>query len=138
MALLLGPPALVANHVASQPYRALSFLAAFKLSCLVYLSALLISVIAYRLSPFHPLAKYPGPLLWRVSMFSSGLYSTTGNKSRYIKKLHDIHGDIIRIGMRLALFGRVSTHLGNGGRTERALHSGSFGRSGASRSKRRT
>ena len=41
----------------------------------VYFAALLVSIAAYRISPFHPLARYPGPFvaklskLWMVDSF---------------------------------------------------------------------
>lgn len=62
------------------------------------LASLAISTIAYRLSPFHPLAKYPGPLLWRVSSMGLALSSWGGRRHLYLEHLHQIHGKFVRIG----------------------------------------
>ena len=63
-----------------------------------YLSLLLGCTVAYRLSPFHPLARYPGPFLARVSkLFMTGVV-TMGHAHQYYRRLHDKHGDIVRTG----------------------------------------
>ena len=65
-----------------------------------YLSLLLGYTVAYRLSPFHPLARYPGPVLARVSKFFMLGVITMGHAHQYHRRLHDKHGDIVRIGGR--------------------------------------
>ncbi|EJF60792.1 cytochrome P450 [Dichomitus squalens LYAD-421 SS1] len=55
-------------------------------------------MVAYRLSPLHPLARYPGPLLCKVSALWLAYKSTSGTQHRYVKSLHDRYGDVVRIG----------------------------------------
>ena len=71
---------------------------AFSFICPIYLSALSTSVLLYRLSPFHPLARYPGPLKCKVSKLWMARLSLEGHQHRYIKTLHDRYGDFVRIG----------------------------------------
>ena len=54
--------------------------------------------LAYRLSSFHPLAKYPGPLLAKTSKWWAAYLSGTGDQHRGLKRLHDRYGDVVRIG----------------------------------------
>lgn len=58
----------------------------------------ILSAIAYRLSPFHPLSKYPGPLLAKCT----SLYLThtvwTGKRHLIFKELHRRLGPFVRIG----------------------------------------
>ena len=98
-ALLLGPPALIAASAVPDPSTNLDlFKDAFRSSVFVYLATLALSIVAYRISPFHPLARYPGPWLAKVSMLGPALFSTTGHRHKYVKKMHDLHGDVLRIG----------------------------------------
>ena len=61
-------------------------------------STVLASVAFYRLSPFHPLARYPGPVPCKLSKFW-GLYKERDGKQHlYVQHLHDIYGDVVRIG----------------------------------------
>jgi formate hydrogenlyase subunit 4 len=46
----------------------------------LYLLALSASITAYRLSPFHPLARYPGPLFARLSRFWALKVKSTGKQ----------------------------------------------------------
>ncbi|KAH7913197.1 cytochrome P450 [Hygrophoropsis aurantiaca] len=65
---------------------------------LLYYSTLLTSLFLYRLSPFHPLARYPGPLLCKVSKFWMAWVSSDGKQHQYYCKLHKKYGDVVRIG----------------------------------------
>ncbi|KAG5730825.1 Cytochrome P450 67, partial [Termitomyces sp. T112] len=56
------------------------------------------SIVVYRLSPFHPLAKYPGPLLCRVSKMYMAFLSLGGKQHTYYLQLHEQYGDIVRVG----------------------------------------
>ncbi|KAJ7220140.1 cytochrome P450 [Mycena pura] len=64
----------------------------------VYYSSLVASILAYRLSPFHPLAKYPGPLLCRVSKLWFAAIAMKGKQHLYYYDLHQRFGDVVRIG----------------------------------------
>ncbi|KAF8970156.1 hypothetical protein BDZ97DRAFT_1754159 [Flammula alnicola] len=64
----------------------------------IYFSSLSLITVIYRLSPFHPLAKYPGPVLWRVSSIILSLYSFTGKRHLFIEEFHKKYGPIVRIG----------------------------------------
>jgi hypothetical protein len=48
-------------------------------------------VIAYRLL-FHPLAKYPGPLLAKVTSWYDFYYTVKGDRHIEIWRLHEIYG----------------------------------------------
>lgn len=65
---------------------------------LIYLGSLCVSIVAYRLSPFHPLAQYPGPVLARVSR----LWATREviKESQHITShiLFERYGDVVRTG----------------------------------------
>ncbi|KAI0093381.1 high nitrogen upregulated cytochrome P450 monooxygenase 1 [Irpex rosettiformis] len=65
-----------------------------------YWSLILIFTVAYRLSPFHPLAKYPGPLLCKISkIWFTYLVGTGGKAHLYVYDLHKrYNSDIVRIG----------------------------------------
>ena len=63
-----------------------------------FYSALLFSITSYRLSPFHPLAKYPGPVACKLSKFWMAYIARQGVQHLYIQSLHDKYGDVVRIG----------------------------------------
>ncbi|KAJ6588103.1 cytochrome P450 [Mycena capillaripes] len=93
--LLVVPPLVIAFLPQEYPHELLgSLLRAYSL----YYSGLLVSVITYRISPAHPLSKYPGPVackiskLWLTSVVSRGKFHV------YLKGLHDKYGSVIRIG----------------------------------------
>ncbi|KAJ6577437.1 cytochrome P450 [Mycena capillaripes] len=64
----------------------------------VYLSSLMSSLVFYRLSPLHPLAKYPGPLLCKVSKLWFTGIAMSGKQHLYYCELHQRYGDVVRIG----------------------------------------
>lgn len=65
---------------------------------LLYYSTILVSVLAYRLSPCHSLAKYPGPIPCRISKLWMAWVSTAGKQHEYYCELHQKYGDVVRIG----------------------------------------
>lgn len=67
-------------------------------SLAVFYSTLLTSVVLYRLSPFHPLARYPGPLPCKLTKFWMARIGLNGDQHTYMKELHDLYGDVVRTG----------------------------------------
>ncbi|KAL7277158.1 hypothetical protein ACG7TL_009004 [Trametes sanguinea] len=63
-----------------------------------FLLTLIISTALYRLSPYHPLAAYRGPLGCKLSKFWMACLSVTGRQHLYLKRLHERYGDAVRIG----------------------------------------
>ena len=97
MILLIAIPTLLAAPVSysgRSPYTALS------LAFALYWSGLVFFTLTYRLSPFHPLSKYPGPVLAKSSKLWGAYLSAIGDQHRCYKRLHDRYGDIVRIGSR--------------------------------------
>ncbi|KAI9447575.1 high nitrogen upregulated cytochrome P450 monooxygenase 2 [Lactarius indigo] len=93
-------------------------IASFPLAFVTYGTSLLSFTLAYRLSPLHPLAKYPGPVIAKSSKWWAAYLGGEGDWHRYCKNLHDHYGDIVRIGPN-ALSIRdpslIPTILGKGG-----------------------
>ena len=93
--LLIVTPALLllpVSYTGRSPYTAVP------LAFTAYIGALLFFTLAYRLSPFHPLAKYPGPVIAKTSKWWAAYVSARGDLHRYYKSLHDRYGDVVRIG----------------------------------------
>ena len=67
-------------------------------------ASVLAFVIAYRLSPWHPLAGYPGPLVCKLSKFWMAYITAQGRAPFYIRELHGKYGDVVRIGKSLTYF----------------------------------
>ncbi|KAF7292063.1 hypothetical protein MIND_01232400 [Mycena indigotica] len=63
-----------------------------------FLGTLSASIVAYRLSPFHPLAHVPGPLLAKISKLWGVNAVLSSRRHLILKRLHDEYGDIVRIG----------------------------------------
>ena len=95
VALLIVIPALLSTLIS---YSVRSPYIAFPLAFVAYWSCLVFVTLTYRLSPFHPLANYPGPVLAKSSKWWGAYHSATGDQHRCLKRLHDQHGDIVRIG----------------------------------------
>jgi hypothetical protein len=77
--------------------------AAVLLAFTAYPVLLIFFTLAYRLSPFHPLASYPGPVIAKLSKWWGAYVSVRGDPHRYLKNLHDRYGDIVRVGQRALL-----------------------------------
>ncbi|KAH6904490.1 high nitrogen upregulated cytochrome P450 monooxygenase 2 [Coprinopsis sp. MPI-PUGE-AT-0042] len=91
LSLPLVPAAILVPHVSST-------IIAIRLAFLIFFVSLFSSMILYRISPFHPLAAHPGPLLWRITKFASAWYGAQGKHHIALKKLHERYGPIVRIG----------------------------------------
>ena len=90
--LLLGPPALLVTY--SSTLNVDAMLAAVT----QHVGRVVLLIVLYRLSPFHPLARYPGPIAYRLSMLVPAFSSMTGKRAKYYRALHKRYGDIVRIG----------------------------------------
>ncbi|KAJ3555926.1 hypothetical protein NM688_g2310 [Phlebia brevispora] len=64
---------------------------------LTFFTTLGTSILVYRLSPLHPLARYPGPTICKVSAIWMARITTTGKRHIYLQRLHDQYGDVVRI-----------------------------------------
>lgn len=64
----------------------------------VYIFTIVASIALYRLSPFHPLARYPGPILCKLSKFRMAWISMQGKQHIYYHELHERYGDVVRTG----------------------------------------
>ena len=64
----------------------------------LFWTTLVTSILVYRASPWHPLAKYPGPLLCKLSKFHLAYISLGGKQYLYYYELHQKYGNVVRIG----------------------------------------
>ena len=64
----------------------------------VYYATLISSIVIYRLSPWHPLASYPGPVVARISKLWGAIYLAEGKNHHKLKSLHDKYGPYVRVG----------------------------------------
>ncbi|GLB42458.1 putative high nitrogen upregulated cytochrome P450 monooxygenase 2 [Lyophyllum shimeji] len=95
-AILLLEPIVVytVSPAVTRPSSAGSILTVYAL----FLGSLTLSIILYRISPFHPLAKYPGPLLNKITQLRSVWVQYSGFQHVVTKQLHDQYGPFVRIG----------------------------------------
>ena len=63
-----------------------------------YVIALFASVAIYRLSPFHPLAGYPGPALAKVTKLWGAWNTWKGDQHHVWLRLHRKYGPFVRTG----------------------------------------
>ncbi|KAL1949708.1 hypothetical protein VTO73DRAFT_8589 [Trametes versicolor] len=64
----------------------------------IHFLSLSVFTIAYRISPWHPLASFPGPFLARTSSIWLTYISFTGRRHIILDRLHAKHGQFVRIG----------------------------------------
>ncbi len=68
-----------------------------------FLFVLLSSLTLYRLSPFHPLAKFPGPTINKITGLRMAMITRTRRRHIYLKDLHEKYGPFVRIGGLVAV-----------------------------------
>lgn len=61
-------------------------------------SLILSFTVIYRISPFHPLYNFPGPLACKISKFWLAFLTRSGKAHEYIHQLHEKYGDVVRTG----------------------------------------
>ncbi|RLL99566.1 hypothetical protein CFD26_107307 [Aspergillus turcosus] len=59
---------------------------------------------------FHPLAKYPGPLLARISDWYIAFHSWKGDLPKDIFECHGKYGDVVRYGPNRIIFNTAQAH----------------------------
>lgn len=67
------------------------------LAALLLLLSYIFLLAAYRLT-FHPLAKYPGPWLAKLTELYPLYHSIVGDRHLTFWRLHEKHGDFVRYG----------------------------------------
>ena len=103
LAILISPPATIG--VVLWSLNCLPEIPAFGVVSLLYgtyLCALGVSVITYRLSPWHPLGEFPGPVGFRTSKLWMAACAAAGRECFVVKALHEQYGDVVRTGERYA------------------------------------
>ena len=102
---LLYTGAIAALYTAARTIPALSECAACSTALIAstYFITLVSVTVAYRLSPWHPLASYPGPLISRISSLWITFVSFRGRRHLVIHDLHKRYGSFVRIGTCLCL-----------------------------------
>ncbi|KAJ6512373.1 cytochrome P450, partial [Mycena vulgaris] len=55
-------------------------------------------LVLYRLSPLHPLYRFPGPILHKISELPMIYYAVRGTRHTEIKRLHDQYGRVVQTG----------------------------------------
>ena len=65
---------------------------------LTYTLSACITTVAYRLSPWHPLAKFPGPPLAHATSLWLSNVTFGGRKHHVVHRLHAKYGLFVRIG----------------------------------------
>ncbi|KZV93858.1 cytochrome P450 [Exidia glandulosa HHB12029] len=88
------------------------------LSGAVAVTSLLLSIALYRLSPFHPLAQFPGPWDYKLTKLRATFTAYKGFHYKNVKKLHDRYGPIVRVGpneLSISDISAVSAVLGASG-----------------------
>ncbi|KAI0028043.1 high nitrogen upregulated cytochrome P450 monooxygenase 2 [Vararia minispora EC-137] len=78
--------------------RSFSWLLAPLLAFTAHYAIILGCTAAYRLSPFHPLAQYPGPVLPRITKWYSAYICHRGDLHHWYRELHNQYGDVVRVG----------------------------------------
>ena len=94
IALLLVVPGILSTLLLDHVPTVMAVVSTF----LGFYATILTSMVSYRLSPWHPLAKYPGPILCKLSKFWIAHIARQGKQHLYMQNLHETYGDVVRIG----------------------------------------
>ncbi|OCH95943.1 cytochrome P450 [Obba rivulosa] len=65
---------------------------------LIHIGTIALATVLYRISPFHPLAKFPGPLINKMTSLRLAQVVWTGKRHLYVYDLHEKYGKVVRTG----------------------------------------
>ncbi|KDR69574.1 hypothetical protein GALMADRAFT_145320 [Galerina marginata CBS 339.88] len=68
------------------------------LAVVYHISTIVLTTVSYRLSPFHPLWSFPGPLINKATSFVIMYIVWSGKRHLYIDALHKKYGKFVRTG----------------------------------------
>lgn len=66
--------------------------------CAIYSLTVALFTAIYRLSPWHPLAAYPGPRVAKITGLWLAYVSFTGKRYEILDDLHNQYGPFLRVG----------------------------------------
>jgi hypothetical protein len=92
-ALLLGAPVITGVAL-----RYVGLALAWPLLLIEFYGVLGLSILLYRVSPFHPLARYPGPVLNKLSKFWMMHITSQGKQHLFYQSMHRKYGTWVRTG----------------------------------------
>ena len=100
LAILIGPPAIIGAVLWTLKCLPVEMPASGVIFLLygTYFGALGVSVVGYRLGPWHPLAGFPGPMTFRTSKLWMAACAAAGRECFVVKGLHEQYGDVVRTG----------------------------------------
>lgn len=104
--LLVGVPAALSTLLHPH-YGATS---GITMTFITHYTSLLLSIIVYRVSPFHPLAQYPGPFLAKITKLYHAWQVYKGKQHIYLKDLHERYGEVVRTGECRLIAGARDPH----------------------------
>ncbi|OQV04950.1 hypothetical protein CLAIMM_09760 [Cladophialophora immunda] len=84
-------------YYASQHLRSGSLVSLLMQCHILFFVSLGSSMAAYRLL-FHPLRRFPGPLLGKLTKFATSYHAVRGDQHLWIESLHRKYGDTVRFG----------------------------------------
>ena len=93
--LLVGTPALLSLLFVPLFGLLLAPLVAFT----TFYTTLSTSIALYRLSPWHPMARYPGPVLAKLSKAYMVYVGRRTKPYLWLQEQHNKYGDVVRIGV---------------------------------------
>lgn len=95
---IVGAIGLFINERRTHGRSILSALSSVARTVSYHVAALIASAVLYRISPWHPLARFPGPLINRIT--SLGLVKIVASGKRYevMNNLHKRYGVVVRTG----------------------------------------
>jgi hypothetical protein len=71
---------------------------AFVVVGVTYNFLIIVYAALYRLSPLHPLSKYPGPMLHKLTSLRTSWVTYQGTAHIHFNSLHEYYGDVVRVG----------------------------------------
>ncbi|GJE88926.1 cytochrome P450 [Phanerochaete sordida] len=79
-----------------------------RVRCCLSAPSPVLATMVYRLSPWHPLAQYPGPVLCRISSLWLTYVSFRGRRHLVLDRMHDKYGEYMRIGPNIVSINSIS------------------------------